>query len=79
MNTLTQKQQEKLTNWPAFIANFEGYEIKTYKAMGVARWYYITPAGSLEPWHDCIYSSDSIENINGWLYGAVQVKCGIIK
>ena len=63
-------------NLKAFQFNFTD-EIKILKCN---KHYYIYKAEEIdEQYSNYIYNSHSIENINGWLYGAVQTACKMIK
>lgn len=79
MDKLTDRQIEKLTNLPAFVANFPGYEVRTFKPYKGTRHFYIVPIEAEDPWHDYRYFSDSLDHINGYLYGAVQAACGQLR
>ena len=70
-NALTRKQMERLPNWKPFSINYPGYELVTFKAEGARRWFYVAPIEATDA-HDYVYSTDNIDNLNGWLYGAVQ-------
>lgn len=75
MNKLTDKMIEKLPNMSAFNINFPDYEVLTYKPYYGKRMFYIVPIESRDPWHEYIYHADNLNEINGYLYGAVQVAC----
>ena len=79
MNELTEKQKAALTNLPAFVANFPGYEVRTHKPYKGKRFFYVVPVDSLEPFTAYIYNADNLEHINGYLYGAVQAACGQLR
>ena len=76
MDKLTNKMIEQLTNLKAFCVWFPGYEVMTYKAYKGKRMFYIVPIESRDPWNEYKYHSDSLEHINGYLYGAVQAAAG---
>lgn len=76
MDKLTLKQIDKLTNLKAFNVWFPGYEVMTYKPYKGKRMFYIVPIESRDPWNEYKYHSDSLEHINGYLYGAVQAVAG---
>ena len=61
-------------NLKAFKANFEN-DIIIKKASGCYLVYRDFFGLSLEQW---IYVTDDINNLNGWLYGAVMANCGVI-
>ena len=77
MKELNTREQEKIErNLKAFKFNFTD-EIKILK---INKHYYIFKSEEInEHYSNYIYNSNSIENINGWLYGAVQAKCGMMK
>ena len=68
---VSSKHMERLTNWKPFSINYPDYELGTYKASGARRWFYVMPIDAKDC-HDYVYSTDNIDNLNGWLYGAVQ-------
>lgn len=76
MDKLTDKMIEKLTNLKAFCVWFPGYEVMTFKPYKGKRMFYIVPIESRDPWNEYKYHSDSLEHINGYLYGAVQAVAG---
>ena len=78
MQALTEKQAAKIAdNKRAFDHNFPGYVVLTSKVYKGPRWFYVVPEDKADdPGNDdIIYYTDSIDNMNGWLYGAVQAAC----
>ncbi len=77
MKELNEKEQQIIErNLKAFKFNFTD-EIKILK---FNKHYFIFKAEEVdEQYSNYIYNSNNIENINGWLYGAVQVNCKMIK
>jgi hypothetical protein len=65
------KDKEKIKkNLDAYLENFEPIIIKKYNKQ-----FYVYPEGREEYVQFC----ENIDYLNGWLYGAVQAKCKMIK
>jgi hypothetical protein len=74
MKLLTEKQLQTIEkHLKAFNNNFQPIEILRYNKI-----FYVFQ-GINEEQNNWIYSADSIENINGWLYGTVQANNKILK
>jgi len=78
MDTINEKQLSKLhsTTLKAFTVHFPDYEIKTFKAVYAPRYFYIVPQNSKDDFREYVCQLDSIEAVNGFLYGALKAITG---